>query len=131
MKPAAPLFASVLCVLSCCAAPPPKTSSVRGPGPILLMVPGRVAPEGSYEECVVQNLAQGTPLKQAMELCRVGLAGLDPGLMIDPARVMTGRDVGLSISDCFEARDNPRAEGRTPVTSNEYNQLLKEYGAWV
>jgi len=101
----------VLGSLTCSPKPGGQTR-----GPIVVLIPGRLAKEGSFEECVYQKVQGGMRLADALTSC----AKLVPpdlyGTGIEPLDLMDG-GTGVALSDCYgDWNRNEPAQ-----TSSNYN----------
>lgn len=112
-KSIVPLLAPILLLGSFTCSPKPGGQTR---GPIVVMIPGRLAREGSFEECVYQKMQGGMKLADALTSC----AKLVPpdlyGTGIEPLDLID-RGTGVALADCYGAwnRNEPAQ------TSDDYN----------
>jgi hypothetical protein len=95
-KSLVPLIPLLVLTTASCA---PKPGG-QNPGPLVVMIPGRLAKEGSFEDCVYQKMQGGMKLADALAEC----AKLEPpdlsGTGLDPFDLMDG-GTGVRLSDCY------------------------------
>ncbi|HET6462188.1 MAG TPA: hypothetical protein VFH33_00175, partial [Candidatus Krumholzibacteria bacterium] len=85
-------------------------------GPLIVFIPGRLAKEGSFEECVYQKVQGGMKLADALSSCAKLMPPDLYGTGLEPLDLMDD-GTGVALSDCYgDWNRNAPAQ-----TSDDYN----------
>ncbi len=107
-----PLALLIVATLTCS---PPSAGQRRGP--LVLMISGRLVKEGSFEDCVAQEVQGGKKIEDAIKDCATLMPPDLSGTGLDALDLMPGSD-GVRLSDCYgDWNSNAPVEHSSEFTS--------------